>query len=384
MRVLLVSPVDPKVPSKLKYLMGGENTYTRTLLSNPPLGIEYVHHLDAIEEGEIGYGPFHQLLSFLVKFRVLPLSAGTQDLEIIGDFDLVHCHAYTLRLSGKKAQGLPVVLGNSIPNRWGLSEYFKQSSWRINTTYFLREVLHRKLGIYDQDLFLGDFSKLVVMSEYAKREHEKLGADPDRIAVVYPGLQDKGKRLVGKDRIVRILFVGVWFERKGGMILWEAYKRVRERFGRKVKLTILGPLPKAIKHQTLNIKHYGIVQHDFVSYEKLTGEFYPKADIFVHVPPKSEGYGLVVQEAMSFGIPSIASGVGALPEMVENGKTGFLVEPGNVGSLEETLVRLIEDAPLRKRMGKAARKRFVEQFSLPLLQRKLTVIYKEALSGRVS
>lgn len=391
MRVLLISPIDPKVPGNLKFLMGGENTYTRTLLANPPPSVEYVHYVEALKKGEIRHRFFRQILQLLTKFRVLPLSAGTFDIEVLGNFDLVHCHAYTLRLDGRSRQHLPVVMGDSVPNRWALSSYFHQRSLRVEASYNLRQIVHRALGVFDQDLSLGNYSSLIVMSEFAKREHLKLGADLGRIAVIYPGLADRGERLSkskSKRKGVRFLFAGVWFERKGGLILWEAYQRVRVKLGEKVGLTILGPLPKKLKSQSspksfatgqAKLKSLGILQHDFVSYDRLVGEFYPNADVLVHVPPKAEGYGLVVEEAMSFGIPVIASKVGALSEMVVDGKTGLLVEPGSVDSLEKALIRLVEDESLRERMSRSARRRFKKQFSLPVMHRKLLKIYKEAV-----
>ena len=128
-----------------------------------------------------------------------------------------------------------------------------------------------------------------------------------------------------------------------------------------------------------NDKSYGITQHDFVSYDRLVSEFYPAADILVHVPPKAEGYGLVVCEAMSFGIPVVASRLGALPEMVVDGQTGLLVRPGSVGDLAEALERLVLDADLRGRLGQAARRRYLAHFSLSVMQKKLFRIYEEAI-----
>ena len=55
MRVLLVSPLDPKKPDDLKFLMGGENTYSRSLLKNPPPGVEYIHFSKALEKKWIEY-----------------------------------------------------------------------------------------------------------------------------------------------------------------------------------------------------------------------------------------------------------------------------------------------------------------------------------------
>jgi glycosyltransferase involved in cell wall biosynthesis len=377
MRVLLVSPIDPIIPSDLKFLMGGENTYTRNLIENPPRGVEYVYYLNAIRDGEVRYGSLQKFLKRLVKFRILPLAAGTIDIEILGDFDLVYCHAYTLRLSNKKVRSLPVILGDSIPAYWSLSNYFGQSEMRIKTQYLIRRLTHQFLDVYDQDLFWGKFYKLVVMSQFAKREHVKLGADPKRIEVVYPGLPDRGERKRGKKGQINILFAGVWFERKGGRILLEAYKKVRKRFSENVSLTMLGPLPNDLR--SLNVKDQGIVQHDFVPYERLVGEFYLKADVLVHVPPEAEGYGLVVQEAMSFGLPVVVSKIGALKEMVSDGDNGLLVNPGNVEDLEKALIRLCEDSELRIRIGKNARHCFLTKFSLPIFQKNLLRIYKGAM-----
>jgi glycosyltransferase involved in cell wall biosynthesis len=286
-------------------------------------------------------------------------------------------------LSGQESDHIPVVLGDSVPNRWALTHYFHQHRLRIGATYTLRRVVHRLANVYDQDLCLGNFKTLIVMSRFAQREHLKIRKTSKRIRVIYPGLPDRGIRLPTADNSVRFLFAGVWFERKGGLIVWEAYRRLRERFGRKVRLTILGPLPNKLKMKNEKLKVLGIQQHDFVPYERLVGEFYPNADVLVHVPPKSEGYGLVVSEAMSFGICPVVSAVGALPEMVIHGKTGVVVKPGIVESLEKALTVLVRNGALRERLGRAARARFLQEFILEKMQKELIEVYQQALSSQL-
>ena len=127
------------------------------------------------------------------------------------------------------------------------------------------------------------------------------------------------------------------------------------------------------------LKVLGIQQHDFVPYERLVGDFYPNADVLVHVPPESEGYGLVVSEAMSFGICPVVSAVGALPEMVIHGKTGMVVKPGIVESLEKALTVLVRNGALRERLGRAARARFLQEFILEKMQKELIEVYQQAL-----
>jgi glycogen synthase len=80
------------------------------------------------------------------------------------------------------------------------------------------------------------------------------------------------------------------------------------------------------------------------------------ADIFV-LPSLSEARPRSVIEAMSLGIPVVASDVGGLPSLVVHGQTGLLVPPSDVARLAEALERLIQSAALRARLGEGGRQR---------------------------
>lgn len=92
---------------------------------------------------------------------------------------------------------------------------------------------------------------------------------------------------------------------------------------------------------------------------------YSQCDIFC-VPSLSESFGIIFIEAMSFGKPVIGCRAGGMPEVITEGETGLLAEPGDVDSLVQCLETLINDAELRKRMGKVARKRYEENFTAKL------------------
>jgi glycosyltransferase involved in cell wall biosynthesis len=77
----------------------------------------------------------------------------------------------------------------------------------------------------------------------------------------------------------------------------------------------------------------------------------------------SELLGLVVLEAMASGTPVVASRLGGLAEVVEDGATGFLVEPGNVAELQDRLTQLLRDPELAARMGARARDLLLERFT---------------------
>jgi len=77
----------------------------------------------------------------------------------------------------------------------------------------------------------------------------------------------------------------------------------------------------------------------------------------------SELLGLVVLEAMASGTPVVASRIGGLPEVVEDGVSGFLVPPGDVAALRERLAQILRDPALGRRLGANARAVVLERFT---------------------
>jgi glycosyltransferase involved in cell wall biosynthesis len=96
----------------------------------------------------------------------------------------------------------------------------------------------------------------------------------------------------------------------------------------------------------------------------------------------SELLGLAGIEAMASGIPVVASRLGGLPEVVEHGVTGFLVEPGNTAELQERLVQVLGDRRLAERLGRNARERFLERFTWDACAERCLAAYSELLDTR--
>src|SRR5437016_6975196 len=99
----------------------------------------------------------------------------------------------------------------------------------------------------------------------------------------------------------------------------------------------------------------------FVPHDELGG-LYERAALVV-LPSYREGLPLCVLEAMAHGRPVVASAVGGIPELVEDGVTGYLVEPGDVAGLRAAIERLLADPALRRRLGRAGRARVAERCS---------------------
>lgn len=158
-------------------------------------------------------------------------------------------------------------------------------------------------------------------------------------------------------KTLKVLFVGRFIERKGIPYLIEAVRLLRRK-NIPITLDIVGkgPLTKEIKKQIKHFNLVGVVRvHENVSETSLPN-FYKRCDVFVlpSIVDKwndTEGLGVVLIEAMSFGKPIVASRVGGIPDVVKHNVTGFLVEEKNPEALVGALKTLYLRPMLRKQFG---------------------------------
>lgn len=205
------------------------------------------------------------------------------------------------------------------------------------------------------------------------------------------------QNLANKNSVKQLLFVGRVCPEKGVHILLEAFKKVVAQYP-ETKLTLVGPLG-VIPYEYLvalsddsKVKDLASFHRDdtWISYLKkqlsqfndkvggnvaspvsLAGlvppsnlvKYYQQTDVFIFPSICHEAFGMPIAEAMVAGVPIVATHGGAFPELVEDGKTGKLVERSNADALAEAIINLLADEELRKSMGQAGRKRAVELFS---------------------
>jgi glycosyltransferase involved in cell wall biosynthesis len=163
------------------------------------------------------------------------------------------------------------------------------------------------------------------------------------------------------DRL-RILFLGNVIYRKGLHTLLEA---VRE-LGSRVRVDVAGGLdaePVYAKQMQSFLEHNGLSPVVFFHGsldQELLQEKLRAAHVLV-VPSGYEGFGIVYLEGMCFGLPAIGTTAGAAPEVIEDGRTGFLIEPGDSKSLASHLRSLAEDRSLLTRLSLQARERYLQR-----------------------
>lgn len=129
-----------------------------------------------------------------------------------------------------------------------------------------------------------------------------------------------------------------------------------------------GPMEKDLKILT---GRYGLKDHvHFEGFVKDFGGFLSSIDIFV-LTSYYEGFGYVLIEAMAAGIPVLAFDIGTTSEIIEHGKTGFIVENNNIREMAGNISRLIGDAGLRRQMGKAGKDKVKQMFTLDTMYQNL-------------
>ena len=107
-------------------------------------------------------------------------------------------------------------------------------------------------------------------------------------------------------------------------------------------------------------------------------EFFSALDLFI-MPSKSEGLGSSALMAMSYGLPVVASRVGGLPEVVEEGRTGWLIEPGSPAALAEAIIAAEADRARLQQWGLNGRER-ARLFTIDIMVRRTEALYRRLLA----
>lgn len=190
------------------------------------------------------------------------------------------------------------------------------------------------------------------------------GIDEEKVVTTYYGANIEELPSFEKDYSNKIiLFVGIDFERKGGSTLVKAFKEVKKEVI-DAKLVIVGSTPPINDEDIIVKGHINRNDNELL-------QLYKDASIFA-MPSVSEPFGIVFLEAMAYKMPCIGTTVDAMPEIIKDGKTGFLVPPNDYKQLADKLILLLEDENLMKEMGEQGRKRMEKYFTWDLVVDRMT------------
>jgi N-acetyl-alpha-D-glucosaminyl L-malate synthase BshA len=151
------------------------------------------------------------------------------------------------------------------------------------------------------------------------------------------------------------------------------FAAVRERM--EARLVMVGDGPEKPKAEQL-ARTLGVAKHVlFLGNQEVMEELLPMADVFL-LPSSSESFGLVALEAMSAGVPVVASRAGGLPELIDSGVTGFLPPLNDLDAHVKAVLTLLRDHALRRRFGRAGRKVARERFHVDRIVDRYRKVYE--------
>jgi glycosyltransferase involved in cell wall biosynthesis len=214
-----------------------------------------------------------------------------------------------------------------------------------------RSWIELEAGIYRNARLVFTFSNHI-----ARCVVEGYGCPADKVICVgagsnsnpRPGAPPDAARYASKN----ILFVGIYWKRKGGPVLVEAFKRVL-KVHPDAQLTIVGCSPE------LNIANCRVVGK--VPLEQVN-KYYERAAVFC-LPTTDEPFGLVFIEAFSHRLPVVAPPIAAVPDFLKDGENGYLVKADDVETLANRLIELIGNPAKCQAMGENGYAIFREKYN---------------------
>ena len=233
--------------------------------------------------------------------------------------------------------------------------------------------------------------RVVTVSGYVKEYLVREGVPGERIVVVPTGI-DTGRfaddaapanlreELGLPPDALLVGSVAVLRNKKGHRFLLEAAPSVLARFPNAVFLIVgSGPQEKNLRDAIDSMGLSGSVR--MLGHREDVPDVLLSLDLFV-LPTVEEALGTAFLEAMAAGRAVVGCRVGGVPEVVEEGKTGLLVPPGDPAALADAIRSLLADGELRARMGAAGRQSVMARYSVEEMCRRMWEVYRSLLSER--
>ncbi len=290
----------------------------------------------------------------------------------LGRIDLLHIHMSAYGSALRK--GMLILIGDMlgipvIVHMHGSNFYKFYASLPAACQKILRFVLNRSRYV----IVLGDDWRQYLIS--------RMGVAAEKVAVIVngvPGPGDLDRPRSPSGAAARIVFLGQLGERKGVPDLLAAFQSPK-MLARSWTATVAGD--GEVEEFRAAVTKAGLQDRvavpGWVGRETASG-LLREADMFV-LPSHFEAMPIAILEAMAHGVPVIATPVGAIPEFLADGQTALLVPPGAPEKLADAMVRLINDAEERRRLGAAGKRIFDDRFDIGVAAGRILALYGSAI-----
>ena len=255
----------------------------------------------------------------------------------------------------------------------------------------------RNLVLYNRldQIALRFSDKIIAVSEQIKDDLKRSGIRKSKISVIQNAVQtihkaenyEENRRkkrlaLAVKNEEFIVGYVGRLSDEKGVQYLIEAGMLLMET-GMPFKILIIGDGPKRKELEDM-VKMKGLEGNIiFTGFQSNIEEWMLVLDLFI-LPSLTEGTPMALLEAMSFGIPVVASDVGGIPEIIDSGENGILVPVANPDKIEEAISTICKDNYFRTKLSEMAKKTIRSKFNINEWVNKIESVYIETISKRKS
>jgi glycosyltransferase involved in cell wall biosynthesis len=298
-------------------------------------------------------------------------------------YDLIHVHqalypAFVSVFFGKEFLRKPVLIKSASS---GMTSDIKQLR-RYPSGNFQLKYLVKKMDY------------LVATNKVSGREFTEIGYPESRVVYIPNGVKvsSEGK---GTYASVRTVLTSARLSREKGIdTLLKAWARVVQQ-EKSLRLLILGDGPLASELRNLSKSLDLTDSVDFRGIVQEVSPYLKKADLFV-LPSRTEGVSNALLEAMSHGIPCIATDVGGNPEALGKeesrevpvgqyvlARNGIVIRPEDIQGLSNAILYLIRERGVREEMGRRSRQYIRENYSIDLIADRYIRLYQHMLSGRL-
>jgi glycosyltransferase involved in cell wall biosynthesis len=204
------------------------------------------------------------------------------------------------------------------------------------------------------------------------------GIDFERIRLTGPDARKRIRREFGVENQYLILIVARLHPEKGHHYLFQALREIRRRASKPVRLLVAGDgtFDREYRREVRAIGCDDMVT--FLGFRKDSPDLIAAADLLV-LPSLAEAFGLVLTEALYLGTPVVATRVGGIPEIVDDGIDGALIPPADSEALARSILELLENPDRRGRLAGAGRRKITARFRFEEMVRSYEAIYANAI-----
>ena len=288
-------------------------------------------------------------------------------LVVAGRVSLVHVHSASDASFFRKSAFIAIALAARLPvifhlHGGGFFEFYRERCGPLRRL-LVRILLHR-------------VERIVTLSAEGARRIAGITGNA-RVSVIPNMVDMRAFRSAAQpqDRDPELLFLGRLDPTKGIEELLQAAAKLRERFPRlRLVLAGVGDL-RAVEARAASLGIADAVEFPGWVVGERKQALLERASVFV-LPSYVENMPVSVLEAMAAGLPVVATSVGAIPEVVEDGVSGVLVPPRDAQALAQAIERVLADPQRRRRMGEAGRARAERDYSVERVMPRLEAMYR--------